>query len=88
MLNIDSDQISIAIDVNYPNGLRWFRLSESSFTMEPGASKDIQLNIDEKMFEDKVNLNKRFKENLKKRYNYLHMIVFQNILTRNIRIKL
>jgi len=26
------------------------------------------LNIDEKMFEDKVNLNKRFKENLKKRY--------------------
>jgi hypothetical protein len=45
--NNDKGQININIDVNYPNGLRWFRVSESSFTMEPGASKDISFTIDE-----------------------------------------
>ena len=58
--NNDKGQISIAIDVNYPNGLRWFRLSESSFTMEPGASKDIQLNIDESSVSGKDSRKKTF----------------------------
>lgn len=58
--NNDKGQISIAIDVNYPNGLKWFRLSESSFTMEPGASKDIQLNIDESSVSGKDSRKKTF----------------------------
>jgi hypothetical protein len=45
--NNDKGQISISIDVTYPAGIKWFRVSESSFTMEAGASKDIEFTIDE-----------------------------------------
>jgi hypothetical protein len=45
--NNDKQPINIEISVSYPQGARFFRVSETSFSVTPGASKDIQFTIDE-----------------------------------------